>query len=318
MSDLFIRPLFTWRSAVASKFGPESPVTRHVLLTLSLHMSERGDSCFPSLETLAEETGLSLRAVKQHMLLAGSAGWFSKRERRRHNGQNWRSMEYFAQIPPGVEAMFHEEQAGASGAPPQAGAPGAPPAQETGEGGACGSKGGAPERTKVVHDVHPSTSKSTSMNSTDGGTSPDGDSPAFCEIPLVGKQGTHIVTEAKVAEWQEAYPGIDVRQWVRTIRQWNVANAGRRKTRKGIEAHINTWLAKEQNRAPAAVLAPSQPRPVDRRCTESVAGQPCGMPGTRYGGTFMCNGHREKLLSQRGMPNSVREQLGLRAKAATQ
>lgn len=34
MSDAALKPLYTWRSAVASKHGPKSPTTRHVLLTL--------------------------------------------------------------------------------------------------------------------------------------------------------------------------------------------------------------------------------------------------------------------------------------------
>lgn len=172
MADLFIRSLFTWRSAVASEDGPPNPTTRHVLLTLGLHMNERGESCFPSIELLTIETALSPRAVKEHLKIAAEAGWVGKREERRPNGQNWRRIEYFALIPDGVERLFHEKQAGAAGALPQRHSQaGAHDALRRGgaadsEGGARGSKGGAPDDKNVVHQVHPSTSKSTSRTTT--------------------------------------------------------------------------------------------------------------------------------------------------------
>ncbi len=126
MTDLFLRPLFTWRSAVASRHGPKSPISRHVLLTLSLHMSELGDSCFPSLSLLSEESGLGLRTIKEHIAIAAAGGWIGKRERRLKNSQGWRRNEYFAQIPAEVEAAFHAEQRGAPQAPRLDSAPPAP------------------------------------------------------------------------------------------------------------------------------------------------------------------------------------------------
>lgn len=60
-SERNLSPLFTWRSAVVESDLP--PIARHVALTLSLHMNERGGSCFPSIQTLASETGLSKPSV---------------------------------------------------------------------------------------------------------------------------------------------------------------------------------------------------------------------------------------------------------------
>ncbi len=77
---------------------------------------------------------------------------------------------------------------------------------------------------------------------------PRGDSsPTFITVPLVDKS-EHPITEAQVAEWEEAYPAVDVRQQLRTLRQWNIANPTKRKTRKGILRHITDWLAREQDR----------------------------------------------------------------------
>ena len=109
MTDLFVRPLFTWRSVVASKHGPGNPTTRHVLLTLGLYMSEKGDSCFPATRTLADCTGLSQRAVVEHLKTAAAAGWIGKKERQMRGGKGWRRMEYFAIIPSAAEAGYRGE-----------------------------------------------------------------------------------------------------------------------------------------------------------------------------------------------------------------
>jgi len=128
-ADLFLRPLFDWRAAVASQYGPANPTTRHVLLTLSLHMSVKGDSCFPSGALLAAETALTRRAIVVNLAVAAEAGWLGKRERPEKTGKGWRRIEYFALIPPGVEkamkAAIHD--GGEPGSPPNGGEPGSPP-----------------------------------------------------------------------------------------------------------------------------------------------------------------------------------------------
>jgi hypothetical protein len=56
-----LSPLFTWRTAIAKSDLP--PTARHVALTLSLYMNERGGSAWPSLSTLAGDSGLSTRSI---------------------------------------------------------------------------------------------------------------------------------------------------------------------------------------------------------------------------------------------------------------
>jgi hypothetical protein len=99
MSDTALKPLFTWRSAIASKHGPKSPTTRHVLLTLGLHMNERGGSCFPSVDTLVGETGLTKRSVCTHLEIAERDGWI-RRGLHGFNGRGWKRYEYQPVIPP--------------------------------------------------------------------------------------------------------------------------------------------------------------------------------------------------------------------------
>lgn len=99
-------PLFGWRSAVASNHGPASPVTRHVLLTLSLYMSEKGDSCFPSVETLVKDTGLSKPTIIKHLAIAKKEGWLSI-SKHGFAGQKWARNDYEAKIPEAVKKLYH-------------------------------------------------------------------------------------------------------------------------------------------------------------------------------------------------------------------
>lgn len=93
-----LSPLFTWRSAIVDSGLP--PTSRHVALTLSLHMNERGGSCFPSLETLTEETGLSKASVVTHLKVLEDCGWLTKEKGggRRKDGRGI-SSTYTATIP---------------------------------------------------------------------------------------------------------------------------------------------------------------------------------------------------------------------------
>lgn len=143
MTDLFVRPLFTWRSVVASKHGPANPTTRHILLTLSLYMSEKGDSCFPATRTLADCTGLSHRAVIDHLKHAATDGWIGKKVRAVKEGKGWKRMEYFAIIPAKAEADYRGERP----APPLAG-------ERHSIGGERGSIGDDHDDTIVVNQGH--------------------------------------------------------------------------------------------------------------------------------------------------------------------
>ncbi len=90
--------LFKWRLAVASKLGPKSPTTRHILLTISLHMDVAGSQCFPSTDTIAEETGLSRRTVCIHLEKAVAEGWISKGVRGM-GVKGWWRHSYQAEFP---------------------------------------------------------------------------------------------------------------------------------------------------------------------------------------------------------------------------
>lgn len=150
VTDLFLLPLFDWRAAVCSQHGPEKPTTRFVLLTLALHMSVKGDSCFPSIDKLAEESGLSRRAVIEHLQIAEATGWLAKKDRSTRSGQGWRRVEYYGLIPAGIEAKLRTPKTEVVHQDHQL------------EGGDFHAEGGDRDRKKVVHQGHPSTSVNSS------------------------------------------------------------------------------------------------------------------------------------------------------------
>lgn len=98
--------LWKWRDALASAAGPLSSSTRHVLLTLSLHMNSRGTHAFPSQELLSVRTAMSVRAVGKHLRLAEREGWLAIRKQGRP-GQGWARNHYSAAVPEDV-ALEHQ------------------------------------------------------------------------------------------------------------------------------------------------------------------------------------------------------------------
>ena len=52
----------------------------------------------------------------------------------------------------------------------------------------------------------------------------------------------------KIALWKETYPAVDVEQELRKMVAWSHSNPTRRKTRRGVNRFINSWLAREQDR----------------------------------------------------------------------
>jgi len=76
-------------------------------------------------------------------------------------------------------------------------------------------------------------------------------------IPLIDGSD-FAVPLAAVAEWEQAYPGVDVMAELRKARAWCVANPKQRKTRVGASKFLNGWLSRAADRPSAAKPAPSK------------------------------------------------------------
>lgn len=116
-----LKPLFGWRSSIAA--SDLRPPVRHVALTLSLHMNEAGDSAFPSLVTLARETGLAKSTVSTAIKALEAGGFL----RVRTGGGRARPNHYRATMP----KRFASDTVEAETAPLTSGDPGEQTAETT-------------------------------------------------------------------------------------------------------------------------------------------------------------------------------------------
>lgn len=95
-----VRNSYTWRAGIIKSQLPAT--TRHVLLTLSCHFNDAGEACYPSTRLLAEETGLSERAVITHLANARALGWL-RVSKHGFAGQEWARNQYTPSFPQGTE-----------------------------------------------------------------------------------------------------------------------------------------------------------------------------------------------------------------------
>lgn len=71
--------------------------------------------------------------------------------------------------------------------------------------------------------------------------------PPVITLPL-NDGSEYPVTVEQCHEWAGLYPAVDVIQQLRNMRGWLDSNPSRRKTKRGINRFITSWLAKEQDR----------------------------------------------------------------------
>lgn len=96
------KPVYSWRQCVISSDLP--PVTRHVLITLSMHMDVWGDNCYPTIDQIMYETGLGRTTVIKHINVAVELGWLRKQEHG-FRGREWRNNQYYPEVPEGSRAI---------------------------------------------------------------------------------------------------------------------------------------------------------------------------------------------------------------------
>jgi len=136
------KPFFSWREALLE--SKLAPTTKHVLLTLACHMNDLGRGCFPSVKTLARQTGLSQRGVYAHLRKAKDAGWIVA-SAHGLSGRGWKRNEYWISWPQGTEPSAVS------------------PAEVLKEVQHLKARGTERSDTEVLHQVQPSTSMNTSV-----------------------------------------------------------------------------------------------------------------------------------------------------------
>ena len=64
---------------------------------------------------------------------------------------------------------------------------------------------------------------------------------------ILNDKSQYDVCESDVTQWENLFPAVDVIQELRTMSAWCIANPKKRKTRKGINRFIVSWLSKKQD-----------------------------------------------------------------------
>lgn len=183
---------WSWRHGVLKSTLPGT--TRHLLLTLSCHVNDAGEPCYPTVETLVEETGLSKRAVLTHLDVARQAGWI---EVKKHGfgDRRWARNEYRILWP---ETEPDSERGGARGAPPHA-------------------DGGAPRAPMVVHDVHHHNGHHIYK-----------DSQYILNTPLIPPKGGERDSPPGFERWWQAWPAsVHKKRKAECVRIWQRAKLDR-------------------------------------------------------------------------------------------
>lgn len=81
-------------------------------------------------------------------------------------------------------------------------------------------------------------------------------------IPLNDKSSYDVPLD-KIALWKETYPAVDVEQELRKMVAWSHSNPTNRKTRRGVDRFINSWLAREQDRGGSRTTREKEPAQTD-------------------------------------------------------
>lgn len=112
-----------------------------------------------------------------------------------------------------------------------------------------------PFRSEVVESLSTSERVSEPLRNTPSPSpspSPSsGDEKTELSIPL-NDGSDHVVSLADLAEFEQAYPKLDVEGEIRKARAWCVSNPASRKTPRGVGKFLNGWLSRAADRPSAS------------------------------------------------------------------
>ncbi|WP_160147917.1 helix-turn-helix domain-containing protein [Trinickia soli] len=223
----------------------QSGSTKLVMLHLADHCDDTGGKLYPSIQTVARDCGMSVKQARRIVHALIKAGY----------------LEVVSQVPGKVrhyrlriDRLTLHAPAPADGCP-------TPPVNGSGfDSASPPPRGSAPSRQR---EIAPPINGSrilfeSSLTTTDSveldrqAASPS--EQRVVSIPLVDGS-EYPVGANQIAEWSATYPGIDVLEQLRRMRQWSIANPARRKTVRGVLRFANNWLAREQDKPRRSVRA---------------------------------------------------------------
>lgn len=143
------RRAWSWRQAFAQ--SELKPTTKHVLHTLHLFMNAMGESCFPSIQDLMDNSGLDKKTILTHLKIARESGWIAVSQHG-YRGKKWKRNEYCARWPerdltaPASPIDIADDAAQGGGT--------VPPPETASEAVEMVPEGGGTEGSKVVEEIH--------------------------------------------------------------------------------------------------------------------------------------------------------------------
>jgi len=93
--------------------------------------------------------------------------------------------------------------------------------------------------------------------------------PVIITLPLIDKT-EFCVVQSKIDEWSDSFPAVDVNAELKRMRAWLNANPTKKKTLRGIQRFIVTWLSKTQDMGGTRGYKPQ--KPYDKSSPTSYSG----------------------------------------------
>ena len=194
-----------------------SPAAKLVLIRLADRANEDA-KCWPSISGLADECGLDrstvIRAVKsleEHKLISGVHVHGKKTDYRLHIGTRRKKQ------------LVAPRHATSRTTPPELVAQ-------------CDTNPKEPKE-----DPHSLSSEPSPASE------PELPQVIVATLKLTGKIPTRNITEREVKEWQPLYPGVNVLAECGKMAGWCIGNPSKRKTARGVDRFIHSWLANAQD-----------------------------------------------------------------------
>ena len=89
--------MFNWRLMII-RYADLPPNAKYLALHLSTYMNEWGDNCFPSIQRIVHETGLSKPTVCKYLGVLRDTDWLTA-QKKGFDGQGWAHNQYYPNIP---------------------------------------------------------------------------------------------------------------------------------------------------------------------------------------------------------------------------
>lgn len=185
-----------------------------------------GATAYPSVEFMCKKLHISNTRFYKHMNLLIGAGIVEKSQIKGENGNFTNNVYTLVPNLQNTQNPYTQNEGMEN--------------EYTGNGG-MENKGSNINNTKI-----------NSINNNSNNTicsDPDKSTPNPSGILIIlNDKSYYDVPLDKITMWKDTYPAVDVEQELKKMIAWCDSNPTKRKTKRGVERFINSWLSREQDR----------------------------------------------------------------------